>query len=156
VTEIGTNAFDHTALTSLTIPDSVANISSYAFSCGTLQTVKINCCTEEENNIVTTLGNIYPYSSTLDLHTLQIALSSSIAAKPSANLLNYVAKILALESPTDNAIINAISNNSGLFELDLSNTELTQANIDSMNKTLPWTVIFRDGARIAYSASPSI
>jgi hypothetical protein len=40
-----------------------------------------------------------------------------------------------------------------LFELDLSNTLLTQADIDGMAKTLPWRVIFKNG-QVDYAITP--
>jgi hypothetical protein len=88
-----------------------------------------------------------------DIDTLQIALSSSLVENSKIDLEAYVAGILALEDPTSNAIIKAISKKSGLFELDLSNTPLTKADVDSMGKTLPWKVIFSDGERIAYNVN---
>jgi hypothetical protein len=136
---IGTQAFAYTSLTSITIPDSVGTISSSAFASCHLQTIKINCQTLNHNNIVTVLNNIG--NRTAQIHTLQIALSSSLldSFADDEALKDYVAEILAI--PTDNALIAAILEKHGLFELDLSNTDFTQEDIAGLPKTLPWTVI---------------
>jgi hypothetical protein len=154
VTTIGDNAFSGTPLTSVIIPDSVITIEYNVFYHCPFQTIKINCNTSSNNNIVTILGNMAgPYGcKTTNIDTLRVALSPTIAAKPRADLLNYVKGILAIDSQ-DNAIINAILEHLGIFELDLSNTDLTQVDIDNMTtKTLPWIVIFKNGETKTYSA----
>jgi hypothetical protein len=89
-----------------------------------------------------------------NLNTLQVALSASLlAAKSPTEIKDYVQGILNITNPTDNAIINAITGKTdGLFELDLSNTDLEQADVDNMDKTLPWTVVFKNGARVTYES----
>jgi hypothetical protein len=150
VTKIGSYIFFDTRLTSITIPDSVTTISSSAFADCSIQQIKINCCTEEENHIITTLNNDIPRN----IHTLKVALSSSLlATKSPEGLKTYVAGILAL-NPPDNATINAILEKHGTFELDLSNTTLTPSGISGMPEllptALPWQVIFANGERVAY------
>jgi hypothetical protein len=89
------------------------------------------------------------------IHTLRIALSSSLlATKSPADLKSYVAGILAL-NPEGNDIINAILEKPhGLFELDISNTSLTPSDISGMPELLPTglplKVIFANGERVRY------
>jgi hypothetical protein len=153
VTIIGGGAFFEAQLTSITIPDSIEEIEGYAFYNCPIQTIKINCCTEEENNIKTTLDNILAGNlQTGNLETLKIALSSSLVEKESQadNLLEYVRGILRLSS---SVISDAIFENSGLFELDLSNTTITPTDINNMTRIQPWTVIFYTGERRTYDVN---
>jgi hypothetical protein len=157
VTTIGAHAFANTPITGVTIPDSVTLVEYYGygtFSNCPFQTIKINCNKQlpsNANNIMTILGDM---SNKMEcqisnINTLQIAISSSLVENNAIDLEAYIAGILALENTVSNTIIKAISKKSGLFELDLSNTDLTQADIVGLKKTLPWTVI-ADGERIEY------
>jgi hypothetical protein len=121
------------------------------FSNCSIQKIKINCNTANTNNIGQTLNDLSSKSECLTtaLDTLKIALSSSIAAKPRADLITYIAGILAI-NPPDNAIINAILEKSGLFELDLTNTTLTPSDISGAPQLLPWQVVFANGERVRY------
>jgi hypothetical protein len=113
------------------------------FNCSSLTKININCQPKLGNNIVTTLNNMSS-CNTSNLNTLQVTLSQSLLdsfADDNA-LKDYIAEILALT--TSNGIINAISTHSGTFNLDLSNTNLTSADIDSLNNPLQWTVKFSD------------
>jgi hypothetical protein len=156
---IGSSAFERTPLTSITIPDSVTTIEGHAFCYSSpleshtcpIQNITINCRNILKNNVVETLNNMYNsyYTFYNDLRAecleyiqnLKVALSSSLVAEKShADLKTYVAEILDI--PTENALINAIFEKSGRFELDLSNTKLTPSDISDMPKSLPWDIIF--------------
>jgi hypothetical protein len=167
---IGEEAFVYTSLTSITIPDTINNISTNAFSyyedwdvnleyyhiCP-IQSITVNCSNTSGNNIIGVLNKMYDSHNGKAkddccqyIQILKIALSSSLLeTKSFEQILEYVEGILNI-LPTDNVLINALLNKSGLFELDLSNTNLNQNDIAGMPKTLPWTVI-ADGERKTYA-----
>jgi hypothetical protein len=151
LTTIGNNAFEGTLLTEITIPDT-AVIGDDAFSGCQLQIVKINCKTPGSNNILTILNSMRAKCkcnsncSTTDIHTLKVALTSSLLEsfeEDKEALLDYIKGIL--EIGKDNGVIDDIlDNKEGLFELDLSNAELTPQDIDSipeLDMVLPWKII---------------
>ncbi|MDR0633057.1 MAG: leucine-rich repeat domain-containing protein [Holosporales bacterium] len=155
VTTIGSWAFSYCSqLTSVTIPDSVTTIGICTFFNCPIQSIKINC-SQLDNRIIAALSNVLPgftnwqeVTTLSALNTLQVVLSPSLLESfgTDAGLKEYVSGILRIDSPTDNAIISAIAGKQEkLFELDLSNTDLVQADIDGMAKTLPWRVIFKNG-----------
>ncbi|MDR0632729.1 MAG: leucine-rich repeat protein [Holosporales bacterium] len=152
VTTIGSHAFKYTPLASITIPDSVMTIEDYVFEGCPLQSIKINCNTPSNNGVIAILDKMLNSAlfSAANLNTLQVALSPSLlAGKTTADLKDYVQGILNIA--TDNAIISAIDGKpEKLFELDLSNTDLVQADIEEMTKTLPWTVVFKNGEKVTY------
>jgi hypothetical protein len=166
VTTIGDRAFFQAPITSLTIPDTANNIHANAFSslipryvCP-IQSVTINCCNTLSNNITAELAQIFSNyrSETINdfrksIQTLKVALSSSIATKPEEDLKTYIEEILNNSALASNTIVTAIlSKPSGLFELDLSNAStITQSDINSMTKTLPWTVKFATGGSAHYT-----
>jgi hypothetical protein len=156
VTTIGSDAFRGCVkLTSVIIPDSVTTIGSDAFQNSPIQSIGINCNTPSRNNIIVTLDNMITAKCTAgNVNTLQVALSASLlAAKNPGEIKDYVLGILSIASPTSNAIISAIAGKQEkLFELDLSNTDLVQADINEMAKTLPWTVVFKNGDRVTYES----
>ncbi|MDR0632966.1 MAG: leucine-rich repeat domain-containing protein [Holosporales bacterium] len=160
VTTIGSLAFYGTQLTSVTIPDSVTTIGNGAFDKAPIQSIKVNC-QPSGKGLIAILSKVLNGFTTWQettipsvLNTLQVALSPSLlAAKNSEQLKSYVLGILSITNPTNNAIISAIAGKQEkLFELDLSNTDLVQADIDSMTKTLPWTVVFKNGDRVTYES----
>jgi hypothetical protein len=107
-----------------------------------------------------------------NIKTLQIALSKSLVDSfdddnvvnkphfsgeimntliiPESALINYIKEIFIIDKEND--IISAINGQPDkLFELDLSNTPLTKSDIDDIStKTLPWTVVFKNGQRVQY------
>ncbi|MDR0632618.1 MAG: hypothetical protein LBF84_00570, partial [Holosporales bacterium] len=130
-------------------------IGSGAFYGTTIQSIKINCNTSSNNSIIAILGKMGSAScNPNNVNTLKVALSPSLlAAKNPGEIKDYVQGILSIASPTDNAIINAVNTKSAIFELDLSNTDLVQADINEMAKTLPWRVIFKNG-QVDYAITP--
>jgi hypothetical protein len=148
---IGKQAFYNIPIASITIPDSVT-IGAEAFYKCPFKIIKINCRTLDPNDITTMLSRMYSTGIGLnsEIDTLQIAFSSLLIDEKSLEeIKDYVAGVLSLNNPKNNALINAIYNKSGLFELDLSNTDFIQDDIANLPKTLPWTVI-ADGKRIKY------
>jgi hypothetical protein len=174
VTTIGNYAFSGTRLTSVVIPDSVTTIGNnvfsgcsqltsvtihnsvtigiYSFFSAPIQLIKINCNNPGNNNIVKVLTHVTSYS---DVHAIQIALSPSLleSFETDTNLKDYVQEILRIEDFNGYGIIYALQYYSAIFELDLSNTDLVQADINEMTKTLPWRVIFKNG-QVDYAITP--
>jgi hypothetical protein len=156
VTTIESEAFYYcTSLISITIPDTINNIDNNVFGYHNewshtlcpIQLIAINCCNTTNNNVLETLNKIdngYPEETKNEfreyINTLKVALSSDIAAKPTEDLIDYVTDILALQT-SDNTIISVIKGKSGTFNLDLSNTGLTQSDIGDTN-TLGWNITF--------------
>jgi hypothetical protein len=158
VTTIGEYAFSNCSqLTSITIPDSVS-ISVFAFDNCPVEAVNINCQALNSNNIITTLYDIFNDRSgnnnIINIKVLRIALSASLVAQKSlTQIKEYVAGILNIPYTTNytcEKFLNAITNNLGTFELDLSNMDLTQEDIADIPKTLPWIVI-AGGERKTYA-----
>jgi hypothetical protein len=179
LTNIGMGAFRETPLTSIPIPNSVTTIDHLAFSCTKIRsvvipdsiefmdekvfyrcpidTIQINCNKQLEqnaNNVVATLeGFLVGTRAPAKCHTLKLALTPSlVAGKTPEQMQQYVEGLLSI--PTNNDIINIINGKAEkLFELDLSNTAITPADIEDARKSLPWTVIFADNERVTYPVS---
>jgi hypothetical protein len=121
----------------------VETIESDAFSSCPLEVIKINCQPELGNSIKATLDKLTSsYYSPTNLKTLQITFSSLLTDKKTPEeIKGYVTDILALQT-SDNAILDAISTHSGTFNLNLSNTGLTQSDINGLPNTLGWLITF--------------
>jgi hypothetical protein len=142
VTTIGKGAFSGCkSLTEINIPNSVTTIEEDAFYNCPLEVININCQPELGNSVLTTLDKMTSSGcSTTNLKTLQVTFSPSLTnTKTHKQIKDYVTDILALNT-TSNGIINAIFNNSGTFNLYLSNTGLSPSDINTLPNNLGWNI----------------
>jgi hypothetical protein len=143
---VGTNAFDGaTSIQEFGIPTKDFSIATNAIPAGaSIQVVSIICTNTTAGNVVDALAKLKTAGNTFSAaEKLIVSLDPALVASLSkADLLAFATSILHLASGD---IIDTIKAASGVFELDVSNTDFvpTDFPFDSNQEVLPWAIFFK-------------